>query len=33
MKYLQELGESDDRYAELYEGLYRVGDFSPYIVV
>lgn len=33
MKYLQEIGESDERYAKIYEGASKSGDFSPVIVV
>lgn len=33
MKYLQEIGESDEQYAKIYEEINRSGDFSPPIVV
>ncbi|SFK46986.1 immunoglobulin-like domain-containing protein [Proteiniphilum acetatigenes] len=31
-KYLQEIGESDDRYASIYEDLNRAGSLSPVTV-
>lgn len=32
-EYLQEIGESDDRYASIYEDLNRAGSLSPVTVV